>query len=118
MNTYDIMFIFPSTLVDEAFDKQFEAAQAEITKLGGTVVRSERMGRRSFARPINKRGDGLYGRVWVKLDAVHVDGLVGRYNLNEEILRVQVRKLDGDVPPVAPPRPVMASEGSHYGEPQ
>lgn len=122
LNTYDIMFIFPATLTDEQYDKLFETAQAEITRVGGTVARTERMGRRPYARPIAKRVEGLYGRAWAKIDPTQIDALTARYNLNEEIVRVQIRRLQGDVPPVTtrtlPVGDGRSSEGSRYGESQ
>jgi len=125
LNTYDVMFIFPATKNDEEFTKLQEAVTGEITRLGGTIERTDKMGRRSFARILGKAStDGLYLRLWIKLEATAIDPLLARFRLNEDIFRVQVRRLEGGVPPPAPPRAPSDSrsdsammEAGRYGEP-
>lgn len=108
MKTYDMLFIFPSLLTDEGLDKTMESIQQEITRLGGSVERVDRMGRRSFARPILKKDDGIYVRLWIQLDPANSAALLARLKFNEDILRVQVRRLEGGVPPVVVPQAVPA----------
>lgn len=108
MNTYDIMFIFPVTLTDEVFEKLLEQVTHEIERLNGSVARLDRMGRRPFVRPLRKRSEGLYARLWAKLGPGQVDHLLARLKLIEDVVRVQVRRLEGDVPPVVE-RPVAAA---------
>ncbi|MCE9613715.1 MAG: 30S ribosomal protein S6 [Lentisphaerae bacterium] len=126
MNTYDTMFIFPATMTDEAFDKVLETIQHEITRLEGTVERTDRMGRRPFARTLSKRTEGLYARMWIKMNPAQNDALLARLKLIEDIVRVQVRRLEGGVPPpvvrsAAPALEHVRSasvEGLGDGEPQ
>lgn len=118
MKTYDMLFIFPSLLTDEGLDKALESIQQEITRLGGSVERVDRMGRRSFARQIQKKDDGLYVRIWILLDPAQSAALLARLKFNEDIMRVQVRRLEGGVPPVTAPQttPLVAAEVMSDGQ--
>ena len=113
MNTYDIVFIFPPTLTDEEHEKLIGAITHEIEKLGGTVPQVERMGRRPFARMLDTKSEGLYTRFGVKLDPAQVEHLNARMRLMEQIFRVQIRKLDGELPPLrVAPVPVAPVPGA------
>lgn len=125
MNTYDMLMIFPVTKTEDEYDKLLETVTGEVTRAGGNVVRTDRMGRRPFARQLGKAADGLYARLWIKLPPTHVDALQARFHLIEDIFRFQIRRIEGEVPPPAPPKPLVdaradagAMEGARYGEPQ
>ncbi len=105
MKTYDVMFIFPSLITDEGLEASLESIRKELERLGGTIERLERLGRRTFARPIAKREDGLYVRLWMQLDPEQSSAFLQRLKLNEDIVRVQVRRLDAGMP-VTPPAAV------------
>lgn len=90
MIKYEAMLIFPESMKDESLDAAFEKIGAEIVKLGGTVENKTRMGRRSFARPLQKHAGGQYAVIGFFLDGAKVAALQARFKLNEEIFRVQV----------------------------
>lgn len=90
MNKYEAMIIFPDALKDEALDAALEKVEAEIEKSGGKVDSKTRMGRRQFARPMDKQTTGQYMVVNFKLAGDKLTALQGRFKLNDEIFRIQI----------------------------
>ncbi len=68
MNKYEAMIIFRESLKDADWDGAVETVRGEIEKLGGTVSSCTRLGRREFARPMQKQHSGHYGLVAFELD--------------------------------------------------
>lgn len=94
MKTYDALYIFVGIAKDDVLEANLEKALAEVTRLGGTVIAKEALGRRAFARPMKKRENGVYVKVRLELDPAKVDELVNRYHLVEEVFRVQILAVD------------------------
>lgn len=94
MKKYDALYIFVGITKDDALNANLEKALVEVTKLGGTVLATESLGKRSFSRPMKKRESGVYVKVRFELDASKVAELVNRYKLVEEVFRVQILAVD------------------------
>ena len=94
MNTYEGLFIFADTLKDEELTELQDRALAEVERQGGKVLGTKRLGRRSFARTMNKKDSGIYVRAVFELAPEKVTPLIARYNLSEDIFRVQVTRGD------------------------
>ena len=94
MKTSDALYIFVGIAKADALEANLEKALAEVTRLGGTVVAKDSLGRRAFARPMKKRENGVYVKVRFELDPAKVDELVKRYKLVEEVFRVQILAVD------------------------
>jgi small subunit ribosomal protein S6 len=90
MNKYEAMIIFPESLKEELLDASLEKVVAEIEKSGGTVDAKTRIGRRSFARPMDKQTSGQYMVVTFRIEGEKIAALQARFKLNEEIFRTQV----------------------------
>ena len=90
MNKYEAMVIFRESLKDTEWDDAVEAVRAEIEKLGGGVTSKTRLGKRDFARPMQKQQSGHYGLVAFRLAGDKVAALQARLKLNEQVFRVQV----------------------------
>ena len=90
MKTYEGMFIFVQAADDQALDEQLNEVGSEITKLGGTVTNTTRMGRRSFARSLKKKESGVFVLLTFTMDPQKIRALKDRYKLNNNILRVQI----------------------------
>ncbi len=90
MNKYEAMMIFPETLKDEGLDAALEKVKAEIEKAGGRVESTTRLGRRPFARPLDKMESGNYMVVSFHMGGDKISGLLARFKLNEELFRVQI----------------------------
>jgi len=90
LKKYDGLFIYVGALKDEALDQVVEKATAEITRLGGEVEEIENLGRRTFARQLKKRDNGVYIKVRFKLAPDQITPLLARYRLSEDVFRVQI----------------------------
>ena len=98
MNKYEAMIIFRESLKDTEWDAAVEAVRAEIDKLGGSVTSKTRLGKREFARPMQKQQSGHYGLVAFQLAGDKVAALQARLKLDERIFRVQVVTAPAVVP--------------------
>lgn len=107
MNKYEAMIIFPDAVKDEALDAALEKVEAEIEKSGGKVESKTRMGRRQFARPMDKQTTGQYMVVNFKLDGAKLSALQGRFKLNEDIFRIQIVKAN---PVAVAPAPAATAD--------
>jgi len=94
MKKYDGLYIFAGMAKDDVLDKQIEKVRGEITRLSGKVLTTEVLGKKTFARPMHKRDNGVYVKIRFELDPLQVTTLVGRYHLIEDIFRVQILAVD------------------------
>ncbi|NCD22457.1 MAG: 30S ribosomal protein S6 [Spartobacteria bacterium] len=90
MNKYEAMIIFQESLKETDWDGAVDAVRAEIEKLGGKMTSSTRLGKREFARVMQKRESGHYGLIAFQLAGDKVAPLQARLKLDERIFRVQV----------------------------
>ena len=100
MKAYEGLFIFGDGLGEEGLEEALKSTIEEITSHGGEVTRTEKIGRRSFARPMNKKSSGYYTRLYFNLAADQVTALLSRYKLGDVVFRVQIVV----APPVDPKR--------------
>ncbi|MBR4603945.1 MAG: 30S ribosomal protein S6 [Kiritimatiellae bacterium] len=91
---YDALYIFVGTAKDDALNANLEKALAEVARLGGTILSTESLGKRTFSRPMKKRESGVYVKVRFEMDPSKVAELVNRYKLVEEVFRVQILAAD------------------------
>ncbi len=90
MKIYEGMFILDEALRDEALDAVLETVRADMERYGAQIETCRVLGRRAFARPIQKRTAGVYVRVIFQLDPENVTKLMARYKLNDDVVRVQI----------------------------
>ena len=94
MKKYDGLYIFAGNAKDDVLESNFAKAIAEIERFGGKVESQDILGKRTFARPMHKRENGVYALVRFELDPSKVKELVNRYRLVEEVFRVQILAVD------------------------
>ena len=94
MKKYDGLYIFAGQAKDDVLDSQIQKAVAEVTRLGGSILSQEVLGKRVFAHRMRKRESGVYVLVRFELDPQLVKDLVNRYRLVEEVFRVQILAVD------------------------
>jgi ribosomal protein S6 len=94
LNTYEAMMIFSNMLKDNDLDAAVSRAQEEIERNGGKVQHVKMVGKRTFARIMNKKESGVY--VWMAFDAdpEAITPLNKRFTLNDDLFRAQVLKAD------------------------
>ena len=90
MNAYEGMFIFPVDMVGEDLEEALTSVRLEIEKLGGEVDAMTRLGKRNFARYMDKKEAGQYAVVTFHLAGDQVGPLRARLKLNEKVFRVQI----------------------------
>ena len=90
MNKYEAMIIFQETLKETDWDGAVDGVRAEIEKLGGKLTSSTRLGKRDFARVMQKRQSGHYGLIAFQMAGDKVAALQARLKLDERIFRAQI----------------------------
>ena len=105
MKKYEAMIIFRESLKDADWDGAVETVRGEIEKFDGAVSSCTRLGRREFARPMQKQHSGHYGLMAFALGGDKLAPLLARLKLNDDVFRVQVV-----VAPPAPPAPVKGAD--------
>lgn len=94
MNRYEAMVILPESLTEDEIENGLSVLVAAIKKLGGNASgKPTRMGRRTFARPLNKQTAGEYALIRFELPGEHVDTLQKDLKLEEAIFRIQITRL-------------------------
>src|SRR3989441_6756166 len=73
-----------------------EAVQKIITGQGGTITKTEVMGRRQLAYEINHKKDGTYVLLEVEGSGVEIAELERRMRVNDQILRYMTIRVDED----------------------
>lgn len=101
MNTYEGMIIFPDRLQEEETEEALKHVRSEIEKHGGEILGSTRLGRRKFARPIQKDEHGHYAVVTFKADGDAIPKLHVRFNLNDQVTRIQIVRAIQELEPSA-----------------
>lgn len=94
MRKYDGLYIFAGSARDEVLDKMIDSASAEITHLSGNILSTEVLGKKTFARPMKKRDNGVYVRIRFEIDPAAIAKLTKRYKLIEDVFRVQFLAVD------------------------
>lgn len=94
MKKYDGMYIFANVAKDDSIDGLIEKASNEITRLNGKVLSTNVLGKRSFARTMQKKDSGVYVKLRFELNPLQVATLQGRYRLLEDFFRVQILAVD------------------------
>jgi len=103
VNMYEALFIFDETVQEERLKDLSAQAIGEITKAGGKILETRELGRRTFARIMQKKESGFYMSVTFKIAPEKLSALTAKYHLQDEIFRVQITRFDPKL--VAPPAP-------------
>lgn len=90
LKMYDMMMIFFNSVKEDDLTKSLKRVGDEIEKLDGKVVKTDILGRKTFARPMNKCNSGQYVKMYLELSAAGIDPLLARLKLNSDIFRVQI----------------------------
>lgn len=90
MNKYEAMIILADAVKDTAMEDAIGHVRAEIKKLGGEVDSTTRLGKRAFARPLNKKDAGNYVLIVFSIEGGQLKPLQARLKLSEEVFRTQI----------------------------
>src|SRR5690349_7789838 len=94
--TYEIVFIIDPDAEDAEVMRLTEAVQNIITDQGGSITKTEMMGKRRLAYDINHRRDGVYVLLEVDGSGAEIAELERRMRVNDRILRYMTVRVDED----------------------
>lgn len=94
--TYEVMYIGTPDAADEDITKLNEAIEQMIVGGGGTVVKTESMGRRRLAYPIQKKNEGHYVLFEIEDSGQSIAELERRMRVNDMIMRYLTVRVDED----------------------
>ena len=93
MNRYEAMVILPESLTEDEIEQGLERLSAKINELGGKAGKASRMGRKTFARPMDKQTVGEYALLRFELDGQKISELQQELKLDKAIFRIQFTRL-------------------------
>ena len=94
--TYEVVFIIDPGASDDEVMKLSETVQKIITSQGGTITKTEVMGKRQLAYEINHKKDGTYVLLEVEGSGAEIAELERRMRVNDQILRYMTIRVDED----------------------
>jgi small subunit ribosomal protein S6 len=94
--TYEIVFIIDPDAEDAEVMRMTEAVQKIITDQGGSITKTEMMGKRRLAYEINHRRDGIYVLLEVDGSGKEIAELERRMRVNDRIIRYMTVRVDED----------------------
>jgi small subunit ribosomal protein S6 len=93
---YEVMYIGTPDAADADITKLNDAIEKMIKKEGGSVVKTESMGRRKLAYPINKKTEGHYVLFEIEGSGQEIAELERRMRVNDTIMRYLTVRVDED----------------------
>jgi small subunit ribosomal protein S6 len=94
--TYEVVFIIDPGAGDDEVMRLSEGVQKIITGQGGSITKTEVMGRRQLAYEINHKRDGTYVLLEVEGSGAEIAELERRMRVNDQILRYMTIRVDED----------------------
>jgi len=91
---YEIVYVLRPDLSDEDRAAKIERIHSLIVDNGGEIGKTEEWGKRVLAYEISHQTEGFYGLAEFRLEPSSVKKVEDRLNIDEEILRYQIVKLD------------------------
>ncbi len=92
--TYELMFIVDPDAGDEDVVKLSEGVQKIITGQGGSITKTEMMGKRHLAYEINHKKNGTYVLLEVEGSGAEIAEVERRMRVNDQILRYMTVRVD------------------------
>jgi small subunit ribosomal protein S6 len=92
--TYELIFIVDPAAADEEVMRLSEGVQKIITGQGGSIVKTEMMGKRQLAYEINHKKDGTYVLLEVEGSGSEIAEVERRMRVNDQILRYMTVRVD------------------------
>lgn len=94
--TYEVMYIVDTETSQDDFTRLSESFQQIITDQGGTITKSEDMGRRTLAYPISHKNEGHYMLLEIDGTGQEIAELERRMRVNDQIVRYLTVRVDED----------------------
>ena len=97
MRIYETIFILKPDLPDDEADRIVAQMEAVITSGGGTLRKTDRMGRRRMAYEIRRYREGQYVLLDAECEAPAVQELERRLKVTEPVLKFQTVRVDEEL---------------------
>ncbi|MCU1289925.1 MAG: ribosomal protein [Acidobacteria bacterium] len=94
--TYEVMYIADPETADDVVGKVNETVTTLVQNEGGTIVRTDDIGRRRLAYPINKKKEGYYVLFEIEGSGQEIAEIERRMRVNDAILRYMTVRVDED----------------------
>jgi small subunit ribosomal protein S6 len=94
--TYEVIFIIDPDAEDAEVMRLTEAVQKIITDQGGSVTKTEMMGKRQLAYEISHKRAGIYVLLEVDGSGKEIAELERRMRVNDRIIRYMTVRVDED----------------------
>jgi len=94
--TYEVVFIVDPDVADDEVMKLSEGVQKIITGQGGSITKTEMMGKRQLAYEINHKKNGTYVLLEVEGSGAEIAEVERRMRVNDQILRYMTIRVDED----------------------
>ncbi|MCY7376948.1 MAG: 30S ribosomal protein S6 [Pyrinomonadaceae bacterium] len=91
---YEVMYIAAPETADEDVAKLNEAIQQQIERDGGSVSKTEVMGKRKLAYPIKKKTEGHYTLFEIEGSGQEIAELERRFRVNDTVIRFVTVRVD------------------------
>ena len=92
--TYEVIFIVDPDAAEDDVMKLSEGVQKIITGQGGSITKTEMMGKRQLAYEINHKKDGNYVLLEVEGSGKEIAEVERRMRVNDQILRYMTVRVD------------------------
>lgn len=93
---YEVMFIVDAGTADDEVTRLTDNFRQIITDQGGTVTKSEAMGRRQLAYPINHKNEGIYVLFEIEGTGREIAELERRMRVSDQVVRYITVRMDED----------------------
>ena len=94
--TYEVMYIADPETADETIAKLNEAVEKLVQTEGGSVVRTDDIGRKRMAYQINKKKEGYYVLFEIEGSGQEIAEIERRMRVNDAIIRYMTVRVDED----------------------
>ena len=94
MKTYEVLFILPESMKEDSVEAAITSIKRELEGLGAVVSNVTRMGRKPFAREMDKQQSGFYTVMTANMEPAKAQAVPDHFKLNNDVFRLQVIRVD------------------------
>ena len=97
MRTYEVMFISAPSVAEDDLNKLTSNLATVIQERGGTVTKTENMGRRKLAYKIDKYDEGIYTLIYLEGTGREIAEVERRLRVTDFVIRHITVRTDEDL---------------------
>ena len=106
---YEVMYILRPDIAEEEIEKLTASLEATVTKGGGVVISSEKMGARKLAYTVRKFNDGLYMLMTITAGGDLIAEVERRLRVTEQVIKFITVRMDEEEKRLAKIRKIRSS---------